>query len=248
MKNKPTNSPMKRIDIGLDLVAEFRVRQQHARDEGADAHRQGRGLDGERRPDHHQQPRGRERLVRPGGGDRAQYRSQCPPAAHRQRHQNRDRASHLKPPGRRNDRQRTPGKLQGAEAEDGTPQRPQALGLQLQPDEEQQENDPELGELEGLVDVGDPGETVGADHYTRRHVAQDGSKISVPGQRHRDRRRDEEDGRVVAQRYGIPTGLRAERAAARRREVNDATCRAYHARAHTPPRRVCGLRGWHRKQ
>ena len=80
-----------RLDVGLELVAEGRFRQQHAGQEGAHRHRQAAKLHGERRAEHDQQGRGRHDLAGArfgqdaeerveqvaAGDDQAEDRGQC---------------------------------------------------------------------------------------------------------------------------------------------------------------------------
>jgi hypothetical protein len=78
------------------------------------------------------------------------------------------------------------GDLGAAPAEDGPAQRPQAVRFELEADQEQQQHHAELGEVQGVFDIGDELQAVGADQDAGRQVAEHGAHAEAFRERHRD--------------------------------------------------------------
>ena len=83
--------------------------------------------------------------------------------------------------------------LHVAPAEDGLAQRPEALRLELEADQEQHQDDAELGELQHLVGAGDELQAPGADQDAREQVADDRAEAEKARHRHGQHRRAEVD-------------------------------------------------------
>ncbi len=79
-EEQPQQQPLERLDVGFELVPEFRVREEHAGEERAERHRQPDVLHRQRRTDHHEQRRGGEHLASAVARDEAQHRSHHEPA------------------------------------------------------------------------------------------------------------------------------------------------------------------------
>ena len=93
----------------------------------------------------------------------------------------------------RPEQQRAQEHLRGAQAEHQAPHDPQARRLQLQPDDEEQQHDAELGDVRDAADVTDEVETPRADDETGGHVAEDRGQPREAEQRHRDDGRGQQD-------------------------------------------------------
>ena len=76
--------------------------------------------------------------------------------------------------------------LRAAEAEHGVPQRPQPRGLELQPDQEEEQHDAELGRVLRALGLRDEAQAPGADQDARGDVAQHAAELQSPEERHDD--------------------------------------------------------------
>ena len=87
--------------------------------------------------------------------------------------------------------------LRGTEPEHGAPHQPDALRPQLQPDQEQQHEHAELGDLLDRLDVGDEAQRGRADDGAGDEVAEDRAEAGAPRQRDEDDRgREQVDDRL----------------------------------------------------
>src|SRR3990170_2335109 len=94
--------------------------------------------------------------------------------------------------------------LAGAEPEHIPAQLPQALRLELEADQEQEEHDAELGEVQHALAVLDEAERVRPDGDPRHQVAEDGAELEALEQRHRHARGGQEDDRLLQERHRQP--------------------------------------------
>jgi hypothetical protein len=74
------------------------------------------------------------------------------------------------------------------QSKDHSAQHPKSRRLQLQPDNKQQENDPQLGEMQYVIGILNQLHAVRADNYSGGEIAQYGAKSEAPADRHHDDR------------------------------------------------------------
>src|SRR4051812_6871950 len=77
-------------------------------------------------------------------------------------------------------------KLRTTQSEYGMAQRPQAGGLEFQPDEEEQQHDAYFREVQRCVRVGNQSQAPWADDRARREIAEHRAELHPPEQRHDD--------------------------------------------------------------
>ena len=83
--------------------------------------------------------------------------------------------------------------LRAAQAEDGPAQRPQPRRLELEPDQEQQQHDAELGDVQGRLDIADHGEPPRPDQHARGEIAQHRAQLEALEERHQQHGGEEEN-------------------------------------------------------
>ena len=82
--------------------------------------------------------------------------------------------------------------LRRPKGEHRAPHHPKPLRPQFQPDQEQQHDDAERGDIGDLVDFGDQPQAGRADDHARQQIAEHAAEAEPPGQRHRDGRGGEQ--------------------------------------------------------
>jgi hypothetical protein len=95
------------------------------------------------------------------------------------------------------------GHLRRPEAEDRAAQRPDARGVELEADEEEQEHDADRAEAEHRLRIGDQAQAPGADRDAGDEVAEHGTQSEPLENRHRDDPRGEIDECLLEEAVGI---------------------------------------------
>ncbi len=108
----------------------------------------------------HRQPRAHHHCARPADAGRVRHRRESRAAQH---------------------------KLRGAQPEHRPAHHPQPLRPQFQPDQEQQHDHAEAGDVGDLAHAGDQSQAGGADRHARHQIAEHAAEPGAARQRHRDR-------------------------------------------------------------
>ena len=74
--------------------------------------------------------------------------------------------------------------LRAAQAENGPAQRPQPRGLELEPDQEQEQHHAELRDMQGGLDIADHGKPRRSDQHPRGEIAQHRAQLEALEERH----------------------------------------------------------------
>ena len=112
-----------------------------------------------------------------------------------------------RPPG--GERRAGQSELQCAAAEHRRAHRPEALRLELEPDDEQHQHDAELGKMQDRLDVLDEPQSPRTDRHAGEEIAEDGAQAQALRERHAQHRRGEIDERVLHHHAApAPAGVR----------------------------------------